>query len=78
VVDSRVVLDSPVVDGVEEVDNVVVSVAIFEHVNRPFSFLVQKSWRTFSAHVRNDELDIETTVALNLNPFNRRSSATKF
>jgi hypothetical protein len=72
VVDSRVVLDSPVVD------NVVVSVAIFwTYIKRPFTFLVEKPWKTFSAHIRSDELDIETIVDLNLYPVKWRSSATE-
>jgi len=76
VVDTTVV-DTTVVSSVEEVDNAVVLVAIFEHIKRPFSFLVQKTWRTFSAHVQNDELDMKTTVGLNLYPGKRRSSATE-
>ena len=33
---------------------------------RSFSFLAEKSWRTFSAHTQNNKLETETTVGQNL------------
>lgn len=77
VVDSTVVLNSPVVDSVEEVDNVVMLVTFLNIYKRRFSFLVETSCRTFSGYVRNNELDIETTVVLNRYPAKRRNSATE-